>query len=207
MTDTNLDFRHFFDNLYFTKKEVAICQASELIESMNLDELTLEKKELKIRKELDLLKKKIDDFPSKEYLNFADNKHQFYNVFSAYLLFHHRDEEAILQESLILNETYKQLSQLLMETQAQLSLFASNVSICCLLLIKYDQGLTGIPEEKIGVNDLPDSSYEQLFDQTFEQSILQSENNMAEFKRKKPHKLWPLQRERATVWLRSNRIG
>ena len=76
MTDTKLTFRHFFDVLYLTKKEVAICQASKLIESMNLDELTLDKKELKIRKELDLVKKKIDDFPSKEYLNFADNEHQ-----------------------------------------------------------------------------------------------------------------------------------
>ena len=195
MIDTNLNFRYDFDVLYLTKKKIAICQASAFIESQHLDvELTLEKKVLKLRKALELHKKKIDDFPGKEYLNFADNDHQLYNIFSAYLLFHHRDEEAILQESLILNETYKQLSQLLMETKAQLSLFPFsdflNTRNDVFNEINQQPFGTDVFDENIDLDYAPDPSYEQLFDQSSEQGTLQCEKRIAEFKRKYPtHKI------------------
>ena len=186
MTDTNLNFRHFCDDLYLPKNKLAICLASAFIESLNLNELTPEKKVLKLTEELDLLKQKIDDFEFNEYLIFADDEHQLYNIFSAYLLFYHRDDQAILGESLILNEKYKQLSQLLPETKAQLPIFPLNVSICCLSWINCNRSLTDILEEKIGLHDPLDHSYKQLFEQIFEQGIFQSKKRITEFKSKYP---------------------
>lgn len=75
MEDTNLNFRTYFDNFCFTKKNLALLVAFAFIESLNLKELALDEQILKLSNVLELHKKKIDDFESKEYFNFINNDH------------------------------------------------------------------------------------------------------------------------------------
>lgn len=186
MIDSDLISRHSFEVLSLTKEKIALCKASSFIESLNLKDLSFDQKVLKLIMELDLQKKKIDDFEFSEYLIFADHSSHLYNIFLERSLFYDRDEPTILEDSLVLIETYKQLSQLLLETKAQLPIFTSTAPGCCWSLIKNNQSLTEVFEGMIDLNDPPGPLYEQLFGPIFDQGAVQCEKDIAEFKRKYP---------------------
>ena len=195
MTDINLNFRPYFDELNYSKKNFALCHATLFIKSLNLKELLPDQQVLKLSKVLELHKKKIDDFKNKEYFNFADDDNQLYNVFIAYSLFYHRNEEAILEECFILNETYKLLNQRLQDTIAQLPQF----TYLDLLNNKKNVVFYELNQQPFGTSDeeyarmrnwqtnqkvSPNSSFDQLVDPTFEEGICQGKKAIAEFESK-----------------------
>jgi len=218
MKDTNLKFRPYFVKFCFTKKNLAFCLAKAYIESLHLKNLALNQQVFKIREEKELHKKKIDDFENKEYFNFINNDHQLYNVFIAYLLFFYRDEEAILEECFILNERYKLLSNLLLETIAQLPLFTYSDLINNkknVVFYELNQKPFGISDEEYSrmrnwqTNQKlpPDSSLEQLFDQTFEDGICQSNKAKAEFKMKYSSKKMEKAKYHSVLLRKQNKVG
>ena len=195
MTDTNLNFRANFYDFYFTKTNFAYLHASAYIESLNLNKLKFYQQVLKLKEEKELHKKKIDDFERKEYLIFADNEHQLYNVFIAHLLFYNKNEKSIIEECLILNETYKLLNKVLLETIAQLPLFT--LTDCLnnkknVVFYELNQQPFGTSNEEYSKmrnwqtnQKIPtDSCFDQLFDPTFEEGICQGKKAIAEFESK-----------------------
>jgi len=195
MADSNLNFRPNFDYFCFTKKNFAFCQAVEYIESLNLNELKLDKQVLKLREEKELHKKKIDDFKRKEYLFFVDNENILYNVFIAHLLFYQRDDKAIIEQCFILNERDKLLSKVLLETIAQLPLFT--LTDCLnnkknVVFYELNQKPFGISDEEYSKMRnwqsnkklSPDPYLVKLFDLTFEEGLCQSKKAIDEFESK-----------------------
>lgn len=217
MTDINLNFRPQFDDLCAAKKNFGICQASAFIESLNLKERPLDQQVLILREEKELQQKRMDDFERKEYLNFINNEYQLYNVYIAYLLFYHRNEEAILEECFILKERYKLLSQLLLETIAQLPLF----TYADLLNNKKNVVFDELNQQPFGTSDEeysrmrnwqtnqkipPDAGFEQLFDLTFEEGISQSKKKIAEYKNRYPRPIWPEAKYHSAILHEQNKI-
>ncbi|HAH23040.1 MAG TPA: hypothetical protein DCL77_04635, partial [Prolixibacteraceae bacterium] len=62
----------------------------------------------------------------------------------------------------------------------------SNAPICCWAFIKYDRWLNDIIEGKMGLKELSNMHSDFLFDHTFDEGILRSEQGIAEFKEKYP---------------------
>lgn len=122
-TDTNLEIRRYFDDLYKSANVDAKSQANIFVKGLNLNNLTSDQKVLKLHNEILLLKQKIDDFERKEYVNFAAFEIVIYKIFSARLLFFKNNEQALIKEGLFLSEKRNQLVQLYQEAKAQLPSF------------------------------------------------------------------------------------
>ena len=195
MADTNQYFRINFDDFCFIKRNFAFSLALEYIESLNLNVLKLKQQVLKLKEEKELHKKKIDDFKRKEYLFFADDDNQLYNIFTAHLLFYKRNEKPIIEECFILNERDKLLSKLLLETIAQLPLFT--LTDCLnnkknVVFYELNQQPFGTSNEEYSKMRnwqsnkklSPDPYLVKLFDLTFEEGLCQSNKAFAEFEEK-----------------------
>jgi len=122
-TDTNLEIRRYFDDLYESASEDAKSQAHIFVEDLNLNNLTSDQKVFKLHNEILLLKQKIDDFERKEYVNFAAFEIVIYKIFSARLLFFNINEQALIKEGFFLSEKRNQLVRLYQEARTQLSTF------------------------------------------------------------------------------------
>ena len=121
--DTNLQIRNYFHGLIHDHKIVAKYRASSAVGLLKLSSLDPTQRVRKIVDELDLLKRKRSDFERKEYLDAADDEAHLFNYFSGHLYFSHHNEKEKLLEGLVLSETHHLLSELLLETMAQLPLF------------------------------------------------------------------------------------
>ena len=122
-TDTNLEIKRYFDDLYKSASVDAKSQAHIFVKGLNLNNLTSDQQVLKLYNEILLLKEKIDDFERKEYVNFAAFEIVIYKIFSARLLFFQNNEQALIKEGLFLSEKRNQLVWLYQEARSQLPTF------------------------------------------------------------------------------------
>lgn len=122
-TDTNLEIRRYFDDLYKSANVDAKSQANIFVEGLNLNDLTRDQQVLKLHNEILHLKQKIDDFERKEYVNFAAFEIVIYKIFSARLLFFNVNEQALIKEGLYLSEKRNQLVRHYQEAKTQLPTF------------------------------------------------------------------------------------
>jgi len=124
MTNESLESRKRFNLRYNVIKNLALCIASQHVESLQLQTLTLKQRVLALLKELQLLKLVADAFMRKDYLIFANNQDCLYNVFSSNYLIYKCDEESLLLDGLVIFEKRKCITRLLAKAKKEFPLFA-----------------------------------------------------------------------------------
>jgi len=78
--------------------------------------------------------------------------------------------------------------------------------ICCWSFIKYDRWLTDILEGKKDLNDTSETSYDYLFDLTFDEGRVKSENIIADFKNKYPSDVIPVAEYQSIIYTELNKL-
>ena len=78
--------------------------------------------------------------------------------------------------------------------------------ICCWSFIKYDQWLTDILEGKKDMNDTSETSYDYLFDLTFNEGKVKSENIISDFKNKYPSDVKPVAEYQSIIYTELNKL-